>query len=93
MGNRLISRLAVLAIAVFAIVAPPAAAAAAVPGTASPASGGHGDMLFIAGAGLVMLVAVGALAAAQSRGGTRRRARRERPTRATIPGCSGDPWV
>lgn len=87
MGNRLILRLAVLAIAVLAIVGPPAAAAAAVQGTASPASGGHGDMLFIAGAGVIMLVAVGALAAAQSRG----RDAAAGPERRPDPG--DDPWV
>jgi hypothetical protein len=87
MGTRLILRLAVLAVAVLAVVGPPAAAAAAVKGTTSPASGGHGDMLFIAGAGLVMLVAVGALAAAQSRG----RDAAAGPERAPDPG--DDPWV
>jgi hypothetical protein len=87
MGTRLILRLAVLAIAVLAIVGPPAAAAAAVQGTASPASGGHGDMLFIAGAGIVMLVAVGALAAAQSRG----RDAAAGTERGPDPG--DDPWV
>lgn len=83
MGNRLILRLAVLTIAVLAIVGPPAAAAAAVQGTTSPA-GGHGDMLFIGGAGIVMLLAVGALAAAQSRG-------RDAAERGPDPG--DDPWV
>ncbi|MGN9913638.1 hypothetical protein ACTMTJ_39510 [Phytohabitans sp. LJ34] len=87
MGTRLILRLAVLAIAVLAIVGPPAAATAAVPGTAAPASGGHGDMLFIAGAGIVMLLAVGALAAAQSRG----RDAAAGPERRPDP--VDDPWV
>lgn len=87
MGNRLILRLAVPAFAVLAIVGSPAAAAAAVPGMASPASGGHGDMLFIAGAGVIMLVAVGALAAAQSRG----RDAAAGPESAPDPG--DDPWV
>jgi hypothetical protein len=36
---------------------------------AASASGGWTDMLFVAGAGALMLAAVGALAAAQSRGG------------------------
>jgi hypothetical protein len=87
MRNRLILRLAVLAIAILAIVDPPSAAAAAVPGTASPASGGHGDMLFIAGAGVIMLVAVGALAAAQSRG------RDAAAGRESGPDPGDDPWV
>ncbi|MDQ7906024.1 hypothetical protein RB614_16040 [Phytohabitans sp. ZYX-F-186] len=87
MGNRLILRLAVLATAVLAIVGPPAAAAAAIQGAAAPASGGHGDMLFIAGAGIVMLVAVGALAAAQSRG----RDAAAGPEPGPDPG--DDPWV
>ncbi|MFC0529552.1 hypothetical protein [Phytohabitans kaempferiae] len=87
MGTRLFLRLAVLAIAIVAIVQPPVAAAAAVKFTASPASGGHGDMLFIGGAGIVMLVAVGALAAAQSRGQDAT-ARHERG-----PDQGDDPWV
>lgn len=87
MGTRLILRLATLAVAVLTIVGPPAAATAAVRGTASPASGGHGDMLFIAGAGVIMLVAVGALAAAQSRG----RDAAAGPERGPDPG--DDPWV
>lgn len=88
MGTRLILRLAVLAIAVLAIVDPPAAAAAgATSGTASPASGGSGDMLFVAGAGIVMLLAVGALAAAQSRG----RDAAAGPESSPDPG--DDPWV
>ena len=87
MGNRLILRLTVLAIAILAIVGPPAVAAAAVPGTALPASGGHGDMLFVAGAGVIMLVAVGALAAAQSRG------RDAAAGPETGPDPGDDPWV
>lgn len=87
MSTRLILRLAVLAIAVLAIVDPPAAAAAGVPGIASPAASGHGDMLFVAGAGIVMLLAVGALAAAQSRG----RDAAAGPERGPDPG--DDPWV
>jgi len=87
MGTRLILRLAVLAIAVLATVGPPAAAAAAIQGTTSPASGGHSDMFFVAGAGIVMLVAVGALAAAQSRG----RDATAGPEAGPDPG--DDPWV
>lgn len=36
--------------------------------SATAASGGWTDMLFVAGAGALMLVAIGALAAVQSRG-------------------------
>ncbi|BCB73601.1 hypothetical protein GCM10022251_65860 [Phytohabitans flavus] len=87
MRNRLILRLVVLAIAVLAMVGPPAAAAAAVQGTTAPAAAGHGDMLFIGGAGILMLVAIGALAAAQSRG----RDAAAAPKRGPDPG--DDPWV
>lgn len=87
MGTRVIVRLAVLTAAVLAAVGAPASAAAAVPDLALPASGGPGDMLFVAGAGVVMLVAVGALAVAQSRG----RDAAAGPESAPDPG--DDPWV
>jgi hypothetical protein len=67
MGIRLICRLAALAVVVLAVLDPPTSAAAAVRDTAVAASGGRSDMLFVAGAGALMLAAVGTLAAVQSR--------------------------